>query len=133
MDQMHRFAGAVWEPSMPETEIHNGMRETQIYDAARAGDLLEVKALLKHQPDLVFSKARAGGTALHYAARNGHKDVAELLLANHADVNDRERDKGWTPLHCAAKNGHKDVAELLLGVDQADVNARGESYDDTPL
>ena len=94
-----------------------------LHDAARAGDLPEVKALLKDRPDLVFSKGRAGGTPLHCAAKNGHKDVAELLLANQADVNAKEDNYGDTPLHCAARNGHKDVAELLLA-NKADVNAK---------
>ena len=52
----------------------------KLHDAARAGDLSEVKALLKDRPDLVFSKEMVGGTPLHCAAQNGHKDVAELLL-----------------------------------------------------
>jgi ankyrin repeat protein len=61
-----------------------------LHDAARAGNLPEVKALLEDRPDLVFSKELVGGTALHCAAQYGHKDVAELLLANRADVDARE-------------------------------------------
>jgi ankyrin repeat protein len=56
-----------------------GPKSSAIHDAARAGDLPEVKALLQNRPDLVFSKERAGGTPLHCAAQIGHNDVAQLL------------------------------------------------------
>src|SRR5215470_5189451 len=106
------------------------MRETEIYDGARAGDLPKVKALLKDQPDLVFSKERAGGTPLHYAAKNGSKDVAELLVAGKADVNGKNR-FGETPLLEAARGGHRNVVELLLA-HRADVNAK-DNDGATPL
>ena len=69
----------------------------------RAGDLEKVKALLKDNPDLVFSKDTNGWTPLHMAAYEGHKDVAELLLANKAEVNAKDN-SGVTPLHLAAGN-----------------------------
>ena len=66
-----------------------------------SGDLAKAKALLKDNPELVFSRATTGATRLHWAdeigmtplhvaAQNGSKDVAELLLANKADVNDKD-------------------------------------------
>ena len=70
----------------------------EIHDAAKRGDLAKVKALLKDNPDLVFSKDNDGKTPLHLAAVYGHKDVAELLLANKAEVNAKDND-GDTPLH----------------------------------
>jgi len=99
----------------------------EIHDAAAGGDLEKVKALLKENPKLVFSKPVGadapfpGFTPLHRAAQLGHKDVAELLLAKGANVNDRAN-TGDTPLHAAALNSHMDVAELLLAKG-ADVNA----------
>jgi ankyrin repeat protein len=75
--------------------------------------LEKVKALLKDNPDLVFSKDnKYGGTPLHLAAATGHKDVAKLLLANKADVNAKDN-RDATPLHLATSAGYKDVAELL--------------------
>jgi ankyrin repeat protein len=85
----------------------------EIQDAAGNGDLEKVKALLKDNPNLVFSKDENGMTALHYAARFGYKDVVELLLANKADANAQTK-QGLTPLEMASMGGHKDVAELLL-------------------
>ena len=94
----------------------------EIHDAARAGDLEKVKALLKTNPDLVFTNDdKFGGTPLVFAAEKGHKDVAELLLANKANVDARVID-GETPLHFAAELGHKDVVELLLA-HGANINA----------
>ena len=55
--------------------------------SVRAGDGEKVKALLKGNPDLVFSKDTNGWTPLHFAADRGDKDLVELLLANKADVN----------------------------------------------
>ena len=89
------------------------------------GDLEKVKALLKDNPDLVFSKDKEGRTPLHLAAANGHKDVAELLLANKAEVNAKDNYgddafalggvcSAFSGAHGSAMNGHKDVAELLL-------------------
>lgn len=103
-----------------------------IDDAAKAGDLIQVKAFLRQDPKLVFSTDDGGMTPLHWAAQNGHVDVAIFLIANRADVNARTTgDKysaGQTPLHEAAWRGQKDVAALLLArkaeVDAKDVLGR---------
>jgi ankyrin repeat protein len=50
-----------------------------IHDAAKADDVAKVTALLKDDPDPVFSKGKDGRTPLHWAAIKGHKDVAKLL------------------------------------------------------
>jgi ankyrin repeat protein len=102
----------------------------EIHDAAQAGDLAKVNALLNAHPDLVFSKDKNGATPLHWAAGTGHKDVAELLLANKADVNAKDKN-GMTPLHWAAANGHREAVEPLLA-DKADVNAK-DNFGATPL
>jgi ankyrin repeat protein len=102
----------------------------EIHDAVKAGDLAKVKALLKEDPNLVFSEDSGGYTSLHWAAYKGHKNVAELLLAHKSDVNAKDHN-GNTPLHEAAYFSHKDVADLLLA-HNADVNARNNDGD-TPL
>ena len=112
---------------------HGGQEyfSSELHEAAQNGDLEKVKALLKDNPDLVFSKDSAGATPLHLAAINGRTDGAKLLLADHADVNAKDNQLGYTPLHCAAFFGHKDVAELLLA-SHADVNAK-DNKGSTPL
>jgi len=103
----------------------------EIHDAAAKGDLEKVKALLKDNPDLVFSKEeKYGDTPLHKATGKGHKNVVELLLAEKADVNATNND-GYTPLHVAAYQGDKDVAAMLLA-NKANVNAK-DNYGQTPL
>jgi ankyrin repeat protein len=109
------------------------MNMQTLRDAAIAGDMEKVIALLKEHPDLIFSKDHAfyGWTPLHLAAAYDHKGMAELLLALKADVNARDN-IGGTPLIYAADRGHKELAELLLA-NKADVNATDESESFTPL
>ncbi len=108
------LGGGGCRPSAQQTEA--------VLSAVKVGDLEKVKALLKDQPALVFSKDTNGMTALHLAANYGHKDVAELLLANRAKVN-AKNNNGATPLHSAAGAGDKDTAELLLA-NKAEVDAK---------
>jgi ankyrin repeat protein len=51
----------------------------EIHDAAKAGDLPKVKALLKDNHKLVSRKDKDVETHLHRAADWGHEEVAELL------------------------------------------------------
>jgi ankyrin repeat protein len=44
----------------------------EIHEAARAGDLAKVMALLKDDPELVSSEDNGGKTPLHWAVRNGN-------------------------------------------------------------
>jgi ankyrin repeat protein len=53
-------------------------------------DLVKVIALLKSNPELVFSSRSDGSTPLHMAAIGGRKDMAELLLAKGAEVNSKD-------------------------------------------
>ena len=91
------------------------LRAEPIHDAARKGDIAEVKRLLEQDPKLVNLVERAmnsGVTPLHYAAESGHKAVAELLLASGAKID--ARGSYGTALELAVFFGHRDVAELLL-------------------
>jgi ankyrin repeat protein len=107
----------------------------EIHDAAKSGDLEQVKALLKANPDLVSATDSSGWTALHFAARNGHLDVVKLLLDDKADVNVKTR-IGMTPLEVAlafsdsaspfartTDTNHEAIAELLLA-NGAEVTSR---------
>ena len=102
----------------------------EIHDAAKAGDLAKVTALLKANPNLSKARDGIGLTPLHYAAATGRDDVAAFLLDNNADVNAMD-DNGLTPLHYAAAFGRMGVPELLLAR-KADVNAK-DNRGRTPL
>ncbi len=93
-----------------------------IHNAALAGDLAKVKALVKVNSSLVFSQDTRNGTPLHFAVEHNHLDVAQFLLSHNADVNAVDLG-GWTPLHWAAFQGYKDAAVLLLA-NNANVNAK---------
>ncbi len=91
------------------------LRAEPIHDAAREGDVAEVRRLLEQEPKLVNLEetAKSGGvTPLHHAAENGHQAVVELLLASGADI--EARGSYGTALELAILNSHRDVAELLL-------------------
>ena len=98
--------------------------EGEIFGAAKRGDWITVKALLKDHPDLAFRKDDTGATLLHWAADKGQKALAEILLASKSEVNAQTAD-GRTPLHFAAQSGHEDLTTVLLA-NQADVNAHSK-------
>jgi ankyrin repeat protein len=103
-----------------------GRAEDSLHEAAMNGKLDKARALLKANPDLVFSHASYGSlTPLQFAAEYGHKDVAELLLANKAEVEAKSYGD-WTPLLSAVFGGHKDLVELLLK-DKANVNYKEQA------
>ncbi|HBI44729.1 MAG TPA: hypothetical protein DDY78_18035 [Planctomycetales bacterium] len=102
-------AGLVaWDASLLQAE--------PIHDAARKGDVAEVKRLLEQDPKLAnLEQSRSknnGVTPLHYAAEEGHKAAAKVLLAFGARVD--ARGSYGTALELAVFNSHPDVAELLL-------------------
>jgi ankyrin repeat protein len=102
-----------------------------IFDEVRIGRLERVKALLKENPDLVFTKGLgfdSGQTPLHVAVRETQKEILEFLLANKADVNANDGN-GFSPLYTAflhhnhARDG--DLVQILLA-GGADVNAKSQ-------
>jgi ankyrin repeat protein len=102
-----------------------------ILDAIKSDNLDKVKALLKDDPDLVYSgDIISGMTPLHMAAFMGYREIVESLLADKADVNAKAVN-GMTPLHYAVMKGYKDVVELLLA-NKADINAKNNNGG-TPL
>jgi ankyrin repeat protein len=84
-----------------------------IHDAASAGDLAKINALLAANPVLVNAKSENSATPLMYAIHFGKTEAAKLLLQKGADVNVNNSD-GETALFEAAAYGQVDVVKLLL-------------------
>lgn len=83
-------------------------------EAAKSGDTLELRRLLRAHPSLLDHKV--GGleaTATHWAAANGHADALQHLLEWGADVLVQTA-TGCLPLHSAAAAGREECMQLLL-------------------
>lgn len=97
-----------------------------IHQAANAGDLARVRALLVSDPLSVNARDAQDMTPLHLAAAKGHLHVAEVLVANGAELNVADVRYRLTPLHLAAQHGHQLMTKFLLAkganVDATDAN-----------
>src|SRR5262245_49971080 len=126
-----------------------------LVDAAKAGDLGKVRAMLADNFLLASQRLPSGESPLMSALYRGHADVVTAIIdagaeidvfaaaatgrlddlrrvLNDGTVNSYAYD-GWTPLHLAAFFGHVDVARVLLDTG-ADVSAVSQnSLTNTPL
>jgi ankyrin repeat protein len=101
-----------------------------IHEAARVGDVEQIKFLYKNSPDLVDATDQKGLTPLHVAAANRQFGVAQVLLGLRATVNPKSVG-GQTPLHVAVRNSDVAITALLL-TNRAEVDAR-DNFGNTPL
>lgn len=101
-----------------------------IHEAARVGDVEQIKFLFKNLPDLIEATDEKGLTPLHVAAANRQLAVAQTLTALRAKVNVKSF-TGQTPLHAAVRNGDAAIVSLLLS-NRAVVDAR-DNFGNTPL
>jgi hypothetical protein len=86
----------------------------RIIDAARLGQLEQLKSILDQQPELFHARASKGdSTLLHHAVFNGRDAVVRELLARKADVNAKNHG-GLTPLHDCVHRGTVESAVMLL-------------------
>ncbi|MEI6544009.1 MAG: ankyrin repeat domain-containing protein [Methylococcales bacterium] len=106
------FAKAPRSSAKPSSKKASTASAQQVIDAAEAGDLLKVQALLTAGAD-VNAKNEVGGTALMDASRNGHKEIVKALIAKGADVNAKDNEGRNTALFYAASHGHQDVVKAL--------------------
>jgi ankyrin repeat protein len=101
-----------------------------IHEAARAGDVEQIKYLFKTSPDLMNATDEKGLTPLHVAAGKKQTNAAQVLLGLGAKVNARA-DSGVTPLHTAVRRGDVDMTRLLLA-NRASASVR-DNFDTSPL
>lgn len=107
------------------------VRDDDLIDAARDGDVDAVRALLATGTD-PDAASGDGMTALHWAVERDQPGVAGILLEAGATVDGRTRIGGYTPLHLASRRGHGDMVRALLEAG-ADVRARTTNSGVTPL
>ena len=99
-------------------------------DAARSGNLPEIKASVQAAPQKVHSVSKDGVGLLLYAASSGHAGIVEFLIANGADVN-ATNTATQSALHLASASGFPMIVDILAR-SGADVNMRdGQGY--TPM
>ena len=93
---------------------------SSVADAAKAGDVAAVKAMLKNGGD-VNAAHGDGMTALHWAASRGDAGLAQMLISAGANVRATTRLGGITALHMASQGGHASVVAALIAAG-ADAN-----------
>lgn len=97
-----------------ESNMPTSGEPTPLHDAARAGDLARVKALLEAAaPPALDARDKLRRTALHLAAWAGHTDVCQALLDAKCIVDATASDL-MTALHFASQGGHVAVVRALL-------------------
>ena len=114
------FAGALGALCFSVAVI--GASVDTVPDAAMAGDVAAVRALLKSGADVNAAQGD-GVTGLHWAARQGHVDLANTLIVAGANVRATTRFGAITPLHLAAERGSGPIVAMLVK-GGADVDAR---------
>ncbi len=73
----------------------------KLIEAARRGDLENVRAVLRGHPEIINKRDELGATALHHAAFGGHRAVVELLVKQGAEINATDSQFGATPTRWA--------------------------------
>jgi ankyrin repeat protein len=119
------------KPSRSYEMRRDSENNTPLHEAAKNGNLKELKKELKASGNAVSVTNDFGYTPLHYAARYNHFDAVELLVRREANVNSQNYLERNTALFYAAQNGNIKIAHLLLenGAKVSIVN----KDNDTPL
>ena len=69
----------------------------KLIEAAKCGNLAEVRAIAQGHDELINRKDRLGATALHHAAFGGHRGVVRALVERGANINAADSEFGATP------------------------------------
>jgi serine/threonine-protein phosphatase 6 regulatory ankyrin repeat subunit B len=89
-------------------------RAGAIHDAADAGDIEQVRAILSVSPAMLHDLDQYGATPLHYASARNRIEVANLLLDNGAVLEARDQ-LGMTALHLAVVGATGQVIDEAAG------------------
>ena len=87
-------------------------QESSIFDVARNGSLMEIKALTKNNPDIINKLSKEGYSVLTLACYYSNNDVASYLIEHVKDINSKS---GYgTPLMAATVKKNSKLVKLLL-------------------
>ena len=128
------LAGAsdlVWGPGLAGDPNLARDPDAPVADAARRGDLEEVRRLLREGAD-ANAPLGDGMTALHWAAQRGDQEIGAALLHAGASTSAGTRIGRYTPLHLASRSARRAMVALLLDAG-ADPSARTTNSGATPL
>lgn len=101
----------------------------QLFEAARAGDVDTLRAMLDEHPAKLHAKKQPyEWSLLHVAAHNGHLGAVDVLLERGLGVNTREKGDNTYPMHWAAAAGHLDVVRRLADAG-GDVVGHGDDHE----
>lgn len=105
-----------------------------IHDAAEAGDLNTLTALLNEDASKIHAQTTEDDQPLHLACWQKHALAVQLLIARGAQVNS-PGDHGMTPLHYAVHEGDEQSTAIVTQLLQAgaDVNAKDNVLEQNPL
>lgn len=100
----------------------------KFFQAARAGDVASLTALLDQHPARLHARAAPyEWSLLHAAASEGRLAVVDLLLRRGLDGNTREQGDNTYAIHWAAAAGHLDVVRRLADAG-GDVVGHGDDH-----
>lgn len=69
----------------------------KLIEAAKRGNVAEVRAIVHRHAELINQRDKLGATALHHAAFGGHRAVVQALVEQGAEINAADGEFGATP------------------------------------
>jgi ankyrin repeat protein len=106
-----------------EVNASNSIGVTTLHTAAKQGNDLVVRALLRAPTLNVNPIASNGVRPLHLAAENNHASTVQLLIGARSDVNAQDTE-GRTPLHLAVFNNRKAIVSIFLPLPGIDLRIK---------